>query len=191
MLPETCCFIGANKTPEQFGTVVHLLNSPEMWYTFKQQILLHLDGERVKRKKTPVLMILLYLNNITNNFAQNCLKVTHVNLLCRITVRSSFWSSTEINRQQGLVKKRKQIGSFALSLINNAVLNTRVVMSLMSFMFCILPFSNVFTLDYSMLFYWKKHAEYDSILPSQEKVNYFLCLDACDRTVCKHSPLPH
>lgn len=96
VVPESSCFIGANKTLEQFGTVVHFLNSHEMWYTFKQEMLLDLDGERVRRKKKNVFMILMHLNSITNNFVQNCLKVTHVNSLSRITVRSSIWSSTKI-----------------------------------------------------------------------------------------------
>lgn len=153
-------------------------------------MLLDLDGERIRRKKN-VLMILMYLNNITNDFVQNCLKVTHVNSLSGITVKSSMWSSTKIRGNKIWWKKEKKL-NFALSLINNAVLNTPVIMSLMSFMFSILPFWNIFPLEYSVLqFFLKKHAEYDSTLPSKEKVNYFLCLDACDRTVFSHSPLPH
>lgn len=87
--------------------------------------------------------------DITNNFVEKCLKMPHVNSLSRITVRSSTWSFTEINSEllQGLAKKPKQtnknIGSFALSLTNNAILITRVVVS---FMFSILPNEILFPL---------------------------------------------
>lgn len=92
----------------------------------------------------------MYLNNTTNNFVQNCLKVTHVNSLGRITVRRIFYLIIHRNkRQQGVVKKREQIGNFALSLTNNAALNTIVVMSLM---FLMVKISSPWNIQYFKFF---------------------------------------
>jgi len=75
--------------------------------------------------------------------------------------------------------KKNNIGKFALSLPNNAALNTIVVMSLR------LAFSHneiYFPLEFSRFqLFLRKHKESDRTLRSQKKLNYLLQSDNCDK----------
>lgn len=58
---------------------LRFLNHLKIWYAFQQQTLPNLDGEGVRRKKKRiVLMILMFLHNVTNNSVLKCLKMPHV-----------------------------------------------------------------------------------------------------------------